>query len=315
MSNPNYVMHEYDSALRRIIIEGFDIDGDRTGVGTRCLFGINTTYDISERVPVLTKRKAYWQSIVKEVLWYISGSSNIADLEASGCGIWTPWVNDEFTTKHNLPKKNGGYLYGFNLIHFGADLHEYIRRNEYEKNNHTVSQTDLDIMFPNSIGFNQLDYVINTLRKNPKSRQACFTFWRPDTNHMALLPACHAFYSFIVSPDQHGNMNVLNCSIFQRSADYPIGVGMGNLFTATLFTYMIAQQLGFNVGKVYHSASHAHVYHNAMGATNEYLSREEEPNSPILKLNYKPSIYDYTIDDFELIDYNPLGFIKFPIAV
>lgn len=292
MNNPNYIMREYDDALLNIFENGFDIDGDRTGVGTRCLFGINTKYDISNRVPIPTKRKVAWKSIVKEVLWYISGSSNIGDLEESGCKIWTPWINDEFTTKHNFPEKSGGYLYGFNLIHFGANIHN-----------------------PNDKGFNQLDYVINTLRDNPKSRQACFTFWRPDTNNQAILPACHAFYSFIVSPDENGEMNTLNCHVFQRSADYPIGVKMGNLWTATLFTYMIAQQLGFKTGMLYHSASHAHIYHNALESTMEYLSRNEELDSPILKLNHKASIYDYTPDDFELIDYNPLGAIKFPIAV
>lgn len=291
-SNPNYVMREYDLALRDIIDNGFDIDGDRTGVGTVAKFGINTKYDISERVPVMTKRKVAWKSIVKEVLWYISGSSNINDLEAMGAKIWTPWKSKDFETKHGLPEGSAGYVYGFNLIHFGANVKD-----------------------DDPKGFNQLDYVINTLRANPKSRQACFTFWRPDTNNQAILPACHAFYSFIVSPDKNGEMDVLNCHLFQRSADYPIGVGMGNIWTATLFTYMIAQQLGMKTGHVYHSGAHCHVYKNAIGATVEYLEREDEPDSPILKLNKRDSIYDYVPEDFELIDYNPLPPIKFNIAV
>lgn len=293
ISNPNYILTHYDVALKNILENGFDIEGDRTGVGTRCLFGVNTEYDISQRVPVLTKRKVAWKSIVKEVLWYISGSHNINDLEAAGAKIWTPWKSKEFTDKHGFPEGSGGYIYGFNLIHFGADIN-------------TMS-TDK--------GFNQLDYVINTLKNNPKSRQACFTFWRPDTNHQAVLPACHAFYSFIVSPDKNGEMKVLNCHLFQRSNDYPIGTGMANLWTGTLFTYMIAQQLGMVPGKLYHSGSHCHIYHNALEASTEYCSRIEEPNSPILHLNKKDSIYDYVVDDFELEDYTPLPTIKFPIAV
>lgn len=290
--NPNYIMREFDSALESIYEDGFDIKGDRTGVGTRCQFGLNTKYNISERVPIPTKRKVAWKSIVKEVLWYISGSSNINDLENMGAKIWTPWKSKEFEDKHNLPEGSAGYVYGFNLIHFGADIND-----------------------PHPKGFNQLDYVINTLRQNPKSRQACFTFWRPDTNDRARLPACHAFYSFIVSPDENGDMTILNCHVFQRSADYPIGVKMGNLWTATLFTYMIAQQLGMKPGMLYHSASHCHIYHNAMDSVKEYLSRSDEPDSPILKLNKRNSIYDYTPDDFELLEYNPLPAIKFPIAV
>ena len=299
--NPNYILRQYDEALNKILTEGFDIQGDRTGVGTKCLFGLNTEYDISRRVPVLTKRKVSWTSIVKEVLWYISGSHNINDLEAMGAKIWTPWKNKEFTDKHNLPEGSGGYIYGFNLIHFGADINEVECNKEFPGN------------YDN--GFNQLDYVINTLRKNPKSRQACFTFWRPDTNQYAILPACHAFYSFIMSPDENNEMNILNCHMFQRSNDYPIGVGMGNLWTATLFTYMIAQQLDMKPGKLYHSGAHCHVYHNALDAATEYCSRIEEPNSPILILNKKDSIYEYVVEDFELEDYNPLSPIKFPIAV
>jgi len=287
-----YIMKTYDDALQSIIDEGFTIDNDRTNVGTTCKFGINTEYDISQRVPIMTKRRVVWKSIVKEILWYVSGSSNINDLIASGSNIWTSWVDDEFTTKHNLPQGSGGYLYGFNLIHFGADIHD-----------------------ANPKGFNQLDYVINTLRANPTSRQACFTFWRPDTNDRAILPSCHAFYSFIVSPDENGDLNTLNLHIFQRSADYPIGVGVGNLLTGTVFTMLIAQQLGMKVGKLYHSASHCHIYNNAMDATLEYCSRTETPDSPILTINKRDSIYDYTIDDFELSEYNPLPAIKFNIAV
>jgi len=303
MNNPNYILTEYDSALKNILDTGFDIDDDRTGVGTKCLFGISTKYDISSRIPLLTKRKLFWQSIVKEVLWYISGSHNINDLENMGAKIWTPWKSDEFTTKHNLPQGSGGYIYGFNLIHYGADI------NALENTGIGVSDT------PINNGFNQLDYVINTLRKTPKSRQACFTFWRPDTNHKAVLPACHTMYHFIVSPNKAGEMVVLNCHMFQRSNDYPIGVGMGNLFTGTLFTYMIAQQLNMVPGTLYHSGSHCHIYKNAIDATTEYCSRTDTPDSPILHITKKDSIYDYTIDDFTLDGYNPLPSIKFPIAV
>ncbi|MCK9369777.1 thymidylate synthase [Candidatus Dojkabacteria bacterium] len=305
MKNPNYTVREYDQALSQILNHGFDIDGDRTGVGTRCKFGLSTQYDISKRVPVLTKRKVFWKSIVKEVLWYVSGSHNINDLEATGSNIWTPWKNKEFADKYGFPEGSGGYIYGFNLIHYGANLGLVDASQKYG----TYEE------HPDWHGFNQLNYVINTLKANPKSRQACFTFWRPDTNTMAILPACHAFYSFIVSPDVNGELTVLNCHLFQRSNDFPVGVGYGNLWIATLFTHMIAQQIGMTPGMLYHSGSHCHIYLNAIEATKEYISREEEPNSPILHLNHKSSIYDYTIDDFELEDYNPLPVIKFPIAV
>jgi thymidylate synthase len=312
-SNPNYIMSEYDEGLRTIINNGWDMPNDRTGVGCRNFFGISTKYDISKRVPVMTKRKVAWLSIVKEVLWYISGSHNINDLEATGAKIWTPWKNDEFTEKHNLPQGSAGYVYGFNLIHFGANLHDMV---EFDQNFERYTSGESEVCPPPVYGgFNQLDYVINTLRANPQSRQACFTFWRPDMNHQAILPACHAFYSFIVSPNAAGEMKVLNCHVFQRSNDYPIGVGMGNLWTATLFTYMIAQQLDMVPGTLYHTGSHCHIYNNALDATREYLSRTDEPSSPILTLNKRDSIYDYVPEDFTLTEYDPLPPIKFPIAV
>jgi thymidylate synthase len=294
-NNPNYIMREYDIALHDILLNGFDINDERTGHGTTTLFGISTKYDVSQRVPIMTKRKVFWKSIVKEVLWYISGSHRITDLEAMGSNIWTPWKNDEFTDAHELPQGSGGYIYGFNLIHFGGNIEDYDAGKD--------------------TGFNQLDYVINTLRDNPGSRQACFTFWRPDTNEDAVLPACHAFYSFIVSPDENGDMKDLNCHIFQRSNDYPIGVGYGNLITGTLFMYMIAQQLGMKPKTLFHTGSHCHIYNNALAATAEYCYRDFTPSSPILQLNHKPSIYDYIIDDFELVGYHPLDGIKFPIAI
>jgi len=290
-----YILSEYDKNLADILHTGFSIEDDRTGVGTLNLFNLSTTVDISERAPILTKRKVAWKSVVKEVLWYISGSHSIKDLEDSGCGLWTPWKNGAFTAQHNLPEGSGGYIYGHNLIHFGSDI-----------------KADGDIT---EDGFNQLDYVINTLRENPASRQACFTFWRPDTNRMAILPACHAFYTFIVSPDGDGNLTVLNCHMFQRSNDYPIGVGMANLLTGTIFTRLIAQQLNMSVGKLYHTGAHCHIYKNAVSATSEYVNRDETPSSPILTINPRDSIYDYTIDDFEVSDYNPLPAIKFAIAV
>lgn len=291
----NYILREYDKNLADILHTGFSINDDRTGVGTINLFNLSTTVDISTRAPILSKRKVAWKSVVKEVLWYISGSHSIKELEESGCGLWTPWKNDAFTAQHNIPEGSGGYIYGHNLIHFGANIRE----------DGTLGED----------GFNQLDYVINTLKANPASRQACFTFWRPDTNHMAILPACHAFYTFIVSPDANGDLTVLNCHMFQRSNDYPIGVGMANLLTGTIFTRLIAQQLGMSVGKLYHTGAHCHIYNNAVGAVTEYVERQEEPASPILTINPRDSIYDYTIEDFEVSDYNPLPAIKFAIAV
>lgn len=291
-----YILKEYDDALLKIVNEGWE-QGERTGHGCKTYFGLTTRYDISERVPLLTFRKIAWKSFVKEALWYISGSDKISDLQAQGCNIWTPWIDDNFTDRHQFEPTSIGYGYGMNLIHFGGNLSK---------------------IHPLKGGFNQLDYVIDTLRQNSASRQAMFVLWRPDKIAQARLPACHFAYHFMVSPDENGQMNQLSCEVFQRSCDYPIGVGAGNLFIGAIFTYLIAQQLNMKPKWLIHAGSHCHVYNNAMEATREYLKRVEEypaRPSPILTINKKPSIYDYTIEDFKLTEYDPLPKINFPIAV
>jgi len=229
-----------------------------------------------------------------------SETSNISDLEKSGSGIWTPWKSEEFAKKHGLPDGSGGYLYGFNLIHFGADIKE-----------------------KNPKGFNQLDYVINTLKQSPSSRQACFSFWMPGSGNNgiesdfvkpAVLPACHAFYSFMASPDENGELNILNVSLYQRSVDTFVGLGMGNLLTGAIFLRLIAHQVGMKVGKIYHSGGHCHIYNNQFDATKEYLSRSEI-DSPVMQINHHDSIYDYTIDDFTVDDYQAHDRIKIDVAV
>jgi thymidylate synthase len=293
--NKKYIMREFDTALNKIYMDGFDIMGDRTGVGTRAYFGLTTRYDISERVPILTKRKVAWRSIVKEILWIISGSDNINDLEQMGSGIWTPWKDSEFTSNGGFVEGSIGYGYGPNLRNYGGDLNGDVK------------------------GVDQLQDVVDLLSNisGRKSRRILFTLWRPDKlgKYDVKLPPCHHTYQFLVSPDENGEMKNLSCFMYQRSADYPIGVGMGNLLGGTLFTYMLAQQCDLKPKELIHSASHCHIYHNAMEATSEYLSRTIEPNSPILKIEKAKDIFSYTPDMFSLEDYNPEPSIKFPIAV
>lgn len=294
-----YILHEYDGNLENILYEGDFIPNKRTGIGTKALFGLNTYVDVSERFPILTKRKVSWKSMIKEVLWYISGSHNIKDLEAMGCKVWSPWKNDKFTKLNGLPEGSGGYIYAHNLIHFGADIGKVEAFKDYGC----------------KIGFNQLDSVINKLKADPYDRQALFTFFRPDTNHLAVLPACHCMYHFIARPSDDPDKPFLDCCMFQRSNDFMVGVSWGNIPTMGIFTYIIAHATGMKPGALHHTGSHCHIYENQYDAVEKYLTRGDTPDSPILNVEYKDSVYDYTIDDFELIDYNPLSPIKVPIAV
>jgi len=287
--NPNYILRSFDENLARVMDEGYDME-DRTGVGCRYLPGITTTIDISERVPVPTLRATKWKSMLAEYLWFLTGSDRIGDLrEKFGSKVWDAWEKPEWAKSKSLPEDSIGYGYGPNLIKYGENISS------------TLDWTPE--------GFNQIDYVIDLLRTNPNSRRILFSFWRPDTVEDTVLPPCHLIYQFIPEPN-----NKLSCVVYQRSSDSFVGNLSTNLQGAAFYTYMICQQTGFAPSKLIHTSGHFHIYHNHFPFVKEYLGRPEV-NSPILNLTKKESIYDYTLDDFELSDYNPLERMKIPIAV
>jgi len=232
--------------------------------------------------------------MLREYLWFISGSNNIKDLNKMGSKVWDFWRNDSWALENGFEEGSIGYGYGTNLIHFGCDLKD----------------------MENNPGFNQLDYVINELKTNRNSRRILLNFYRPDKsgNNDTVLPACHNQYQFISEPDSEGNLTKLSCCMTQRSCDSFIGGLSTNLQGAAFMTHMICQQVGMTPSKLYHMANHFHLYKNHESALQEYLGRGF-PNSPILKLNKRDSIYEYTSDDFELIDYEPLPKMKVEVAV
>lgn len=288
-----YVLWNFDENLQKVVDQGFDFK-DRTGTGCKVLPGVLSTIDISQRVPVPTRRATAYKSMLKEYLWFLTGSHNINDLNKMGSKVWDFWKDDKFTAENGFDQGSIGYGYGFNLIHFGGDIHNL------EKNP----------------GFNQLDYVINELKNNRTSRRIMFLFYRPDRSDSksVKLPACHVAYQFIPEPDETDELNNLNCCVYQRSSDSFVGNLSTNLQGAAFLTYMIAQQVGMKPKNLYHFSAHFHCYNNHIDLIKEYLNREA-PNSPILKLNKRNSIYDYVAEDFILEDYNPLPKMNVPISV
>lgn len=286
--NPNYILRNFDENLARIMDEGYDME-DRTGTGCRYLPGIVTTVDISERVPVPTLRATKWKSMLAEYLWFLTGSDRISVLRNNfSSKVWDAWEKPEWAESKGLVEDSIGYGYGPNLIHYGADFHD-------ENNN----------------GFNQIDHVINLLKTNPNSRRILFSFFRPDKQgpENTVLDPCHLIYQFIPEPNKK-----LTCCVYIRSNDMFVGALSTNLQGAAFYTHMIGQQTGFTPSKLIVMSAHAHCYHNHFEQIKEYLTREEV-NSPILKLKKANSIYDYTLDNFELTDYNPHPSMKVPIAI
>lgn len=286
--NPNYILRNFDENLARIMDEGYDME-DRTGTGCRYLPGIVTTVDISERVPVPTLRATKWKSMLAEYLWFLTGSDRISVLRNNfSSKVWDAWEKQEWAESKGLVEDSIGYGYGPNLIHYGADFHD-------ENNN----------------GFNQIDHVINLLKTNPNSRRILFSFFRPDKQgpENTVLDPCHLIYQFIPESNKK-----LTCCVYIRSNDMFVGALSTNLQGAAFYTHMIGQQTGFSPSKLIVMSAHAHIYKNHFPFIEDYLSRKET-NSPILKLNKKDSIYNYSLEDFELLDYKPLEKMKIPISV
>ena len=222
------------------------------------------------------------------------GSHNINDLNKMGSKVWDPWRDDEWASRNGFEKGSIGYGYGFNLIHFGGDI------NDVDK----------------QPGINQLDYVVNELKNNRTSRRILFMFYRPDKadKNSVKLPACHVAYQFIAEPDESGELNKLNCCVYQRSSDAYVGNLSTNLQGAAFLTYMLAQQTDMTPNKIFHFSGNFHIYNDHVDLIREYLHRDA-PNSPVLKLNKRHSIYEYTADDFVLEDYQPLAKQSVPISV
>jgi thymidylate synthase len=293
--NPNYILREFDENLAKIMDYGYDME-DRTGTGCRYLPGITTTIDISERVPVPTLRATKWKAMLAEYLWFLTGSDRINDLrEKFGSKVWDAWEKREWASLKGLNRDSIGYGYGPNLKYYGKDLEFHAKDN---------------ILFEQD-GFNQVDHVVDLLRTNSNSRRILWSFFRPDKQgpENVVLDPCHLIYQWIPEPNKK-----LSCVVYIRSNDMFVGALSTNLQGAAFYTYMLGQICGFTPSKLIVMSAHAHIYKDHFPFVEEYLNREEV-NSPILKLNKKESIYDYTLEDFELLDYKPLEKMKVPVSV
>ena len=274
-------MKQYLTLLKHIQEKGIE-KSDRTGTGTKSVFGYQMRFDLSDGFPLVTTKKIHVKSVIHELLWFLKGTTNIAYLKENGVRIWNEWAD-----------KNGdlGPVYG----------HQW--RNW------------------NSEGLDQIKEVINTLKINPNSRRMLISAWNPsvlpDTkvsfsenvaNNKAALPPCHAFFQFYVSN------NKLSCQLYQRSADVFLGVPF-NIASYSLLTMMIAQICGYEAGDFIHTFGDAHIYSNHNEQVKEQLSRELKP-LPIMKINKKvKSIFDFTFEDFELINYDPHPLIRGSVAI
>lgn len=291
MSNSNYILQPYDDALAFVLKNG-EVRKNRTGVDTISVFGYQMRFDISERFPILTKRKMFSKSVFAELLWILSGSTNVNDLEGMGSKIWSAWRDKDFEKNNNYDDGEFGPIYGYQLRHQGF---------QYEERNESISD---------EYGFDQLKYIVNELKNNKTSRRILISYWDASVvNTSAVrLPPCHILFNLNVD-----NKDRLSGLLYQRSADLPIGSPF-NIASYAGLLYMLAQQCGYIPHELIYSLGNCHIYENQISAVEEYLSRDPT-DSPKLILNKAKDIESYKLDDFVIEGYSPLSAIKVPVSV
>ncbi len=260
----------YENLLRRVIEEGTP-KSDRTGTGTRSLFGAQLRFDLSAGFPLITTKRVHLRSIVYELLWFLRGDSNVSWLREHGVTIWDEWA---------APNGELGPIYGVQWRSWPT---------------------------PDGCHIDQISEVLRQLRTDPDSRRIIVSAWNvADVPEMALAP-CHALFQFYVADGK------LSCQLYQRSADMFLGVPF-NIASYALLTHMVAQQTGLGVGDFVWTGGDCHVYDNHVDQVREQLSREAFP-SPTLQLRKASSLFEYTFEDVEVVNYQHHPAIKAPIAV
>lgn len=274
-------MKQYLDLVKHVLDNGVQ-KGDRTGTGTKSVFGYQMRFDLEEGFPLVTTKKVHLKSIVHELLWFLKGETNIGYLKENGVRIWDEWADE-----------NGdlGPIYGYQWRNWNGE--------------------EID----------QIKELIETLKTNPNSRRMLISAWNPsvlpDTsvsfdenvaNGKAALPPCHAFFQFYVADGK------LSCQLYQRSADIFLGVPF-NIASYALFTMMIAQVCGLGYGDFIHTFGDAHIYNNHMEQL-ELQSSREPRKLPKMLLNPEiKDIFDFKFEDFTLVDYDPHPAIKGQVSV
>ena len=277
----------YLDLLKKLVTEG-KVRKDRTGVGTRSLFGYQLRFDLREGFPLLTTKKVHLKSILHELLWFVRGETHVKPLQDVGVSIWDEWATAEQTAKFGRAAGDLGPVYGHQWRNFGATLRA---DGSYA--------TD---------GVDQLKRVMNELRERPMSRRLIVSGWNPEEADQVALPPCHTMFQFYVADGE------LSCHLYQRSADFFLGVPF-NIASYALLTMMVAQVSGLKVGDFVQSFGDVHVYLNHLEQAAEQLSRTPRP-LPTMSINpERKSLFDFRFDDFTLQGYDPLPAIKAPVAI
>ena len=289
--------YSYLNALKQILEDGEDRP-DRTGVGTKSIFGLQMRFDLAQGFPAVTTKKLAWRAVVSELLWFIEGSGDENRLKEILHGnrysekktIWSDNAKADYWTKKRLQRHAGdlGRVYGVQWRRWRAPL---VRINKVVLQN-----------------CDQLLSLIEGIKADPYSRRHIITSWNPGELELMALPPCHMMAQFYV------NNGKLSCQMYQRSADMFLGVPF-NIASYALFTHMIAQVCNLEVGELIITVGDAHIYSNHIEQVTEQLKRKPLP-LPTLKLNPEIEVItDFDMKDIELVDYQCHEAIAAPMAV
>lgn len=274
-------MKQYLDLVQQVLDKGTQ-KGDRTGTGTKSIFGHQMRFDLSEGFPLVTTKKVHLKSIIYELLWFLNGDTNIKYLSENGVRIWDEWADE-----------NGdlGPVYGYQWRNWNGE------------------------------GIDQIKEVIDTLKNNADSRRIMVSAWNPsvmpDTsvsfaenvaNGKAALPPCHSFFQFYVADGK------LSCQLYQRSADVFLGVPF-NIASYALLTMMVAQVCDLEVGDFIHTFGDVHIYNNHIEQVTLQLSREPKPLPKMVLNKEVKDIFSFTYEDFKLEGYDPHPAIKGQVSV
>ena len=302
-------MKAYLELLRDVKDNGAGKD-DRTGTGTRSVFGRQLRFDLAEGFPLLTTKKVFLRGIIHELLWFVRGDTNIKYLVDNGVGIWNEWPFQNYLNKTDqagaLEKHSCEWQYKLEEFIDSIKKDPQFAKRWGELGPVYVKQ------WRNFSGVDQLDWVINEIKQNPTSRRLIVSAWNPaEVEEMAKagLPPCHTLFQFYVSPD-----NKLSCQLYQRSADLFLGVPF-NIASYALLTMMVAQVCNLGLGEFVHTFGDVHIYSNHIDQVDEQLSRTPG-QLPTMQINSQvDNLFDFQFDDFELIGYQPAAAIRAPVAV
>lgn len=313
-------MQQYLDVLQKVMDEGVD-KKDRTGTGTKSIFGQQMRFDLSKGFPLVTTKKTAFRLIVSELLWFLKGDTNVQTLIREKNPIWDEWAFEKWVKSEEYQ--------GPDMTDFGrrALVDDAFRKQYVEEMQRFKEKVVEDDTFaatygelgpvygkqwrswvgPNGQVIDQIEQVIHQLKTNPDSRRMIVTAWNPAEVEDMALPPCHMMFQFYVAEGK------LSCQLYQRSADLFLGVPF-NIASYALLIHLIAREVGLDVGEFVHTLGDTHIYSNHFEQVNEQLSREPKA-LPQIEIKETKSIFDLTTADISLVNYESHPAIKAPVAV